>query len=455
MKKSLTSVFVLFAMLLCVNVASAQIDYSNNPKYMKYGSNPIEREANHKNYVFFAEAMKMKSFDDAEKRLEDLLVKAPGATENLYINGRRLYLTRIASAKDEATKTAYVEKLVKLQEIRNEHFANVRVRGTRVIWQTRLMDYMQYAPESTERILKYGKEAIEAGVASSYGVDADMVAQFFNVLTNSFMQDKVTPDDYLSAYEMISNALAKSKSVNAQERVKDCEVLFVQSGAADCTNIEKIYKPKYEANPADTDLIKKIMSYMVVGNCEGDFRMELTEKLFELTPTTTSAFQLGVSYATKGDMEKAKMYIDKAIELEENPDEDSKFQVRLAASFLANKNISDAIKYARAAVASDDDNGLAYLILAQAYGAASTQTGCKGVQQKAIYWVIVDVLYKAKTYLAKDTEQVDRINQLISSYSLHFPTVEELFFDPNMKEGSSYTVNCGAISGVTRVRAAK
>ena len=106
-------------------------------------------------------------------------------------------------------------------------------------------------------------------------------------------------------------------------------------------------------------------------------------------------------------------------------------------------------------IKNDKKNGLSYLILGQAYGAASMNNSCTGIAKKSVYWVIVDVLSKARTLLADDQEQVKTLNSLISSYSQHFPTTEELFFDPNIKEGNSYNVNCGLISGTTRVRAAK
>ncbi len=452
MSMKMKSILLLFLAVLTANVSLAQIDYSTDPRFLKYGATAEERQENYANYSFFTESMKMKSWDDAERRLEELLVKAPGATENLYINGRRLYITQMRSAATPEAKDAYVEKLVRLQEIRNEHFAAVASRGTKEIWKTRFLDFLQYKPNDVDRIVEYGSAAI---AAAGNDVDPDMATAYFNALSNFFMMDQLAPDVYLNEYDVIANSLSNGSNPESQGRLEDCETIFVQSGAANCENLEKIYKPKYDEDPSDVALIRKVMSYMVTSDCEGDFRVELSEKLFEIEPNADAAYTLGLTFDRAGDPEKAREYILKAIELEEDPMNKANFQVRMAATSLAEGNAMESIEFARAASQNDPNNGLAFLLLAQAYGAVSDNTGCSGLQKKASYWIIVDVLNKAKSLLADDQEQVSRINTLVSNYSQHFPTTEELFFDESMKAGSRYTVNCGVISGVTTLRAAK
>lgn len=452
MKKLLLGILVSLVALFCTNSAFAQIDYENDPRYANYGSDAVSRETNHKNYVFFTEAMKMKSYVDAEKRLEEILVSAPGGTENIYIRGRSLYLYKIKTSETQEEKDTYINKLMDLQDIRNKYFGNVKSRGSKEILKTKLLDYVQQKPMNIDNIIKFGDDAIKAG---GKDVDVKMVAQFFNAVSNVFMQDMLSPDVYLQQYEFVSETLSRAVNAGAADRLKECESIFIQSGAADCTNIERIYKPQYLANLSDIELMKKILRYLALGNCESDFRNKISEKVFEVNPTVSSALSLGLTYSNLGDYDKGLYYLDKAIELETSNVEKSKYAVRAAVTSLGVKNISNAIKYSKKAVASDSSNGLAYFVLAQAYGSASTSTKCNGIAKKSVFWIIVDVLNKAKTLLAGDAEQLKTINNQIANYSKHFPTTEELFFDPNIKEGNKYVVDCGLIKGTTVVRAAK
>lgn len=452
MKKLRLSLLMSFVALLCVNSASAQIDYENDPRYANYGSDAVSREANHRNYVFFIEAIKMNSYDDAEKRLEEIITKAPAGTENVYIRGRSFYLNKIKTANTPEQKQTYIYKLMNLHDVRNKHFGHVKSRGSKEILKIKLLDYAQYNPMSIDNIIKFGDDAIKAG---GENVDAKMVAQFFNAVSNVYMQDMLSPDNYLQQYEFVSKILTTATSPNAAEMLKECESIFIQSGAADCTNVERIYKPQYLANPSNVELMKKVLKYLALGACESDFRNEIAEKVFEINPTTSAALSLGLTYANLGEHDKGVYYLDKAIELETSDIEKSKYAVRAAVTSLGVKNVNDAVKFSKKAVASDPSNGLAYFVLAQSYGLASTSTKCEGIAKKSVYWIIVDVLNKAKTLLANDVDQVKTINNQISSYSQHFPTSEDLFFDSSIKEGNSYEVKCGLINGTTIVRAAK
>lgn len=449
MIKSFKIALLFFVGLFTANVALAQIDY-NDPKYAAYGHDVNSRKVNHENYIFFTESMKMKSYDDAEKRLAELLVSVPGATENMYIRGRSLYLHNIRVAETPEAKMDYLAKLIFLHDIRNTHFGHVKKRGSKEILKTKLLDYIQHNPESVDNIIKFADDAIKA---SNGNVEANMVAQFFNAISNAFMTDLLSPDIYLEQYEIVSNALTASTDVEAAARLKECESIFIQSGAADCTNIEKIYKPKYLATPEDEELMKKIMRYLVIGNCEGDFRIELSEKLFKVNPSAPTAFMLGVNFANANEIKKAISYFNSAIELETSNVEKAKYAIRAAITSLNDKDLKSAIRYSKLAITSDSENGLGYFVLAQAYGMASTTNPCEGaVSSKSVYWLIVDQLVKARTLLVDDKEQVEAIVIQESLYSSHFPSKEDLFFEPDVKQGSSYSVNCGLITGVTKVR---
>ena len=58
--------------------------------------------------------------------------------------------------------------------------------------------------------------------------------------------------------------------------------------------------------------------------------------------------------------------------------------------------------------------------------------------QKAIYWLAVDYLNKAKSI---DPSVADKANSKIASYKKYFPTKEDCFFK-GIKEGQTVEVGC-------------
>lgn len=451
MKNLMKLAVLLLTLFLGVNSVSAQINY-NDPRYAAYGPDAATREKNFMNYYFFGENMKVKKYDDAYARLDEILENSPQAHENLYINARTLLLVKIEGAKTPEEREMYVDKLIKVHDMRNQYYGSVPSRGSKVILAAKTLDHIQYDPKDVKNTIDYTDAAI---LASGPDVDLEMLKVFFNYVSLKYMNEEIDADVLLAQYDLISKAIAQSNTAEKEDVQKICDAIFIQSGAADCENIEKVYKPKYLAAKNDVELIKKILGYFAAGDCKSEFKNEVAEQYYAVNPTSSSAYMLAQEFEKSGNKQKSFKYYDEAIKLETDTENKSKFQLRLAVLNLVDGSASTAAKYAKDAIASDAQNGLAYFILAQAYGVGSSKTGCTGLQQKAIYWLIEDILIKARTLLAEDPEQVSKINQAISAYAPHFPTTEDIFYDSTIKEGGSYTVNCGWISGTTRVRAAK
>ncbi|MBR0339902.1 MAG: enzyme of heme biosynthesis, partial [Alistipes sp.] len=114
---------------------------------------------------------------------------------------------------------------------------------------------------------------------------------------------------------------------------------------------------------------------------------------------------------------------------------------------VAAKSFNEALN-----VDETDDDGLALYFLAQCYVAGSGDCGSE-LSKHAVYWIGYDYLQKALPLLeVTDASLAENAKKLANSYRSVFPTAEECFF-AELKEGATYTINCGLAKGLsTRVR---
>jgi hypothetical protein len=70
--------------------------------------------------------------------------------------------------------------------------------------------------------------------------------------------------------------------------------------------------------------------------------------------------------------------------------------------------------------------------------------------QKSIFWAAVDQFIKAKS-VEPTEDMIEQANKQIRSYSVYFPSKEEVFMHPDIEEGKSYYVG-GWVSESTTVR---
>ncbi|MBE9487870.1 MAG: hypothetical protein IMY73_01685 [Bacteroidetes bacterium] len=430
--------------ILFATMSYAQIDF-NHPKFAKYGTDAQTREDNYKNYSFFKDDVSMKNYSSAEKRLEELLVNAPTASENIYIKGISVYKNLYNLAPSPAQKNAYFDKIIKLYDMRDKYFGG---KKSYIILANRSLDLMRYRPKNIPAIRKSVAQTIDK---SNEKVNLSMCLQYFNIITNEYIKNSTFDASVLlEDFDMVSEAAAKSTNSNKDKVLASLDELLLQSGATNCDNLEKLFKPKFKASPNDADLVKKIVGYLVRNDCESAFATQISEKYYEINPSSESAFALAIQFAGAKDDTKAVKYFKESISNEDDQAKLENYLIRFAAHELQMNRPMNASGYARKVIRLNNSNSLGYMLLAQSFSIGASHSGCSGFDRKAIYYIVVDNLYKAKKY-SNDEAEVGKINSMIRTYSSNFPSREDIFYK-ELEIGASYRVNCGWINGVTTVR---
>lgn len=441
---------ILVSAVLTVVGLSAYAQDLSDPKYAKWGETLEERKENILNSSYLKEEINNHNFDSAAGYLHKLIEKCPAASENIYVNGTKLYKQRINRAQTLAEKNAYVDSLLWLYDVRLENFGTHRTRGKDYILERKAREYLTYKESDREGIRNAFEAAIAAQVEATGKADPEVLAIYFKNLCDDYSNDVVDAMTVVAAYD--GNAKYFEGIAPEQEEFKEqFEKCFAMSGAASCENIEKIFAKKIADAPEDEAVIAQAMDLMSRAKCESDFFLSVGEKYYAMKPSSNTAKLLAEAFQNRKEYEKANQYLREALAKETNDAERENLLVRIGILEVTTNDYRDAVEAFREAQKINPEDGLIYYFLPQCYVFGAKN--CNGFAKDATFWVAYDMLQKAIPLLEGDyPEFAANAKSLAATYRSAFPTTEECFFN-ELSEGSTYTVNCGFVSGVpTKVR---
>lgn len=435
--------FFLLIAALCLTsgVVGAQ-DFRNDPRY---GADPDAREQNVRVLNFFRDAYTAKDYNTATVYLRQLIENAPKASENMYIQGVDIYKTKLQGASSRDQRKVYMDSILWVHDKRIEAFGDHPQRGRGYIKLAKARDVMQLMNADRNRLFRIAEDAL---YDPAVPVDPNFAVMYFNNVVESFKLDDITPEELMGKYEKLVKRVASQPGT--EEQVAAIESLFATSGAASCENIERLFRPKYEADPNNVELIESILALLQRAQCNSDFQMELLDGYYKTNPTPEIALQLSMYFEKKGDEAKAKEYLQVALNSETDPVKKTALIMQQAGNSLAAGSYREAANYARQALNVDPNSGYAYFILGNAY-ASGSGAACGDFERLTVFWLAVDNLQQARKYLSEEEAARLNINAQINSFVGNFPKKEDTFFR-GLEPGQAYTVNCGWISGRTTVR---
>ncbi|MBQ0079954.1 MAG: enzyme of heme biosynthesis [Alistipes sp.] len=428
-------------MLSVAGVVSAQ-DFSD-PRYAKWGDTPEQRKNNILASQFLKEEISNHRFNEAAKYLQQLIASCPGASENTYANGITLYKQKINRASDLASKKVFVDSMLWLYDKRLEHFGSHPKRGKVYLLERKAREYLTYKDTDREGVRKVFEQAIEAQKEAG-AVDPEVVAIYFKNLCDDYSNDIIDALTIVNTYDACSVYFE-----NLPEDKKDCkaqfEQSFAQSGAASCQNLETIFSKKLATDPENETLLNQAVALMSRAKCDSDFFLMVAERLYKIKPTAEAAYSLASVFQNKGNYPKALEYVKEALGTETDDAKKEDMYVRIGILNMSINKTNDAIEALKAARELNSDNGLATFFLAQCYvmGACG-----EGITRSAIYWYAYDLMQEAIPDLAEFPDSQASAKDLAQRYRSAFPSKEDCFFN-ELKEGSVYTIKCGAAAGRT------
>lgn len=423
MKFKMTRTLLLALFALSAYSVQAQCDGWNWPE--------DKSTAEEKN-VLYTDALNNGNYKAAAKPLNWLLQNAPTLNSSIYINGEKIYNELIEQTSGEAKKQVYIDSLMLIYDMRIENCgdeANIIKRKAYSFYKHNIR-----SKEKRPKVLELFDEAYELNKndLDYYLILPYMSTIQYNAKYNKNLSDEEILEYYDKIMGIIDYQLENTTDPELTQKLDDYKdkVNGILAGLVDidCDFVRKNLGPKFEENPSDLDLAKKIFGFMLNGKCTDDpLWLKAGETIMENEPDYGIAKSLGTKFKAAEDYEKARKYYNQAIELTDDNSKKADIYIQLGALSSG----SSARNLYQKALEVDPNNKDAYSAIGYLYYQSFEQ--CAGrediVKDRGVFLAAYDMFQRAGN------------SKMMNSAKQQFPSKEEIF-TYNYTVGDNITVGC-------------
>ena len=385
---------------------------------------------------------------DAYPYWKTFVQKCPSNGKNIYTRGVNIMEAKIKAAATPEERAELIEELMALYDTRIANFGEAsKVTAMKAMELESLL-----GADGLERYYRLYNDAanMEGGLEAGYLVK--YMEATINYVRAGYAEPTLVVDNYDVASDLLEDELQK----NAEDSVKSAEIRgyiasveAAFSPYASCEQLVEIYGKKFEADPENIELLKKITGIMTRKRCTNEpLFFQATENLYRLEPTPATAMRMGMMCLSKEQYSKAVEYLNDAVKGVEGKDRYTAY-LYLGHAYAGQKSYSAARTAYNNAAAVDATKGEPYMRIAILYGSSTGSATEDNVNGRSAYWAAVDALNKAKS-VEPTEENIEQCNKLISTYAAHYPKQTDAFM-AGLENGKSYRVP-GWIGVVTTVR---
>lgn len=437
--------FVAFALglFLAVGMVNAQDD--------KFGSDP---ELCKRSYTLYKEFHRQKNYRDALPYWRKTIEVCPKFSTSVWSDGEKMFKSRIESTEDLVEKEVLIDSLMWIYDQRVNYFGNNPRYPEGYILGNKGVALLDYRKEDTKTGYDILKKSIELQDKAS---KPPVVLVFMQASRQLFSDGLIDAAQVLKDYEMAMNVVDTNLKDNPKDKLwqtakNGIETHFTKSGAADCDALVALYEPLFDANQTDEEWLKKISRQLRKAGCtDSDLYVATSEAQYAINPDADAGHNLAVMFMRQEDFDKAKEYLEAAIEIGQESDELADMYYELAQiNFSHFKEYRKARQLALKAIEARPNWGDPYILIGNIYITVRSDVFSDDFDQATVFWAAVDKFAQAKRV---DPEMADKASDMIRQYSKYFPNNELVFFH-TLKEGDKYTVG-GWINETTTVRARK
>lgn len=432
--------------LIVLAVVMTAISFAGHAQ--KWGATPEDSAKCVLNYSLYFEFYKQKNYIDAYTPWSEMMKLCPARHKNNYIHGTTILKAKINKAKTAASRDSAIAELMNLYDMRIQYFGEAASVTARKAYDLETLKrdagLKEYYPLYAEAVRLGGEE-----------LDADYVIKFFDAtvkyVVKGFADSTLVVDNYDIASDLLENRLIKETDTAKQHKIRShiasIEASF--SPFASCEQLVSIYTKKFNADPENVVLLKKITNIMSKKDCTDESLFFLaTEKLYSLEPSPSTAMKMGQMCVKKEKFGEAVKYLADASQSLEDARDKYKACLLLGIAYAGQGSYSAARSAFYEAAKADPTKGDPYIQIANIYARGSRSID-DGMHGRSAYWAAVDKLVRAKN-VDPSPENVETVNKLIGSYASFYPKKDDAFM-LNLMDGQGYTVG-GWIGESTTVR---
>ena len=419
----------------------------------KFGATPEDSVTCLQSVSVGDENYKNKQYNEALKYYKIVISVCPKARKSAFANTAKIYSGKVKQAKNNPeVKELMIDSLMLIYDGR---IANFGQRG--YVLEKKGRDHLKYRPKQPEVAYAMFEEALRL---RGNKMGASSIGKMYKARYRMFKMDMCTKEELIEQYPVLK-AIAdfNIKNSKKEKNIKNYKtanenLLQYFKEVASCEDLVGAFKPKFEGNPNDVELISGVLELLNAKECEdSDFYIAVAKRLQELSPSPLAAWSIANWYVKKEKCTEAINYYIEAFSLADSLPEAEKASFKVKAAlragycYLSKGEYSNAKLMANKALSVDKYSGEAYMIIGDAYYGGSASVGENPCAKKAGNWAAVDKYQKA---LAKDAELKAKIGKKIANAKSRYPSKEQCFFY-TINEGDSYKV-IGWINETTTAR---
>ena len=377
--------------------------------------------------------------EEAYPYWQQIVANCPKQSKNLYTNGTNIMRVKIAKAKDQAERDALIDELMHMYDVR------IATYGEGPKWTAKK------ALELEELLKEQGLDRYyplyDQAVRMEGDLEAGYLVKYMEATINYVRAGKAEPTLVVDNYDIASEKLEAEldKYVELNDSVKATEIRGYIAGVeaafspyANCEQLVEIYGKKFEADPENIDLLKKITGILKKKRCiDTQLFFSATENLYRLEPNPATAMLMGQICFSKKQYNEAIQYLRDAAKELTGKDKYMAY-LYLGHSYNRINSYSAARSAYLSAAEADRTKGEPYRYIAQLYASSSGSASDDNMGGRSAYWAAVDKLQRSKA-VDNSEENVKECNALIGRYSAHFPKTAEAFM-LNLVNGESFRV---------------
>ncbi len=463
MKTMLATVFAAIVLQLVVipKSSQAQIDLQNLPKY---GEDSVTCVMNISLYREFFRQWKASDYDspvfnELVEPWKWVFNNCPLGSENTYVDGVKIMQYRIENEDDPVVKAKLIDTLMMVYDQRIDYFPNHFRTGKPqkgAILGRKGIDLYTYDQNRYEDAYHILKESVDV---DGNNADGTSLIYYFRSVIRMAQQAKFDTATIVDEYDRIIDildynigALSQAGDTQWVEHYKNFKgnIDITFEPFASCPDLIRVYDKKWQENPDDVELLKKITSILDRKGCQDDpLYLNASVKLHKLEPSPESAFNIGRLMLREDKYGEAAKYFEEATRSEDLTRSYNAYKL-LAETLRAMRSYSRARQMALRAIELNPTDGSAYITLGDIYASGAKECGDNEFTSRVAFWAAVDKYNHARRV---DPSQADIASKRIATYSVYFPSLETIFFH-GYEEGQSYTIECW-FNEVTTVRASK
>ena len=394
---------------------------------------PEDKSTAEEKNVLYTDELRNSNFLAAVKPHRWLLENAPNLNTSIYINGVKIYAGLADMEKDEAKRQEWIDSLMMMYDMRMEYCGEEAE-----VLPRKAFDAYKYNIRNKDKLPELLELYDKTFDVSGNDVEYYITLPYMSIIYyNSKFHKNLSEEQILNRYDklmqIMDHKMKNGDNVSKLEEYKPkIDAMLVEIVNVDCEFVKKNMGPKFQENPEDLGLAKKIFGFMLAGKCTDEpLWLEAAKAIQKQEPEYGLAKNIGLKCLGAGDQQCANQYLEQALTLTEDPANKADIYMTMADVKENAGAYAEARSLYYKALEADPTKKEAYRNIGLLYF-RSFDT-CKGledqVKDRLVFIAAYDMFQKAGD------------SKLMQSAKEQFPSKGEIF-DRNYNRGDTMNTGC-------------